>query len=261
MRTSNIIAAFLGEPEENAEKIADETLRTCTRFWCDFALLAYGTQKYFESRLSNICCNHADVKEFVETIEGPIVILSLHMGNFMSAGIRMAEILGRERDAIIFRRLEETEMEQKAFAHIKARVRNFTILRHSNRSSATRALAALRLNGVLMAPMDLPPVFGVSKPVKLFGQQIHMTSGPIQLAVATHATIIMAGMGTENDGREVMSFHPAISAKPRPSETRQEAVTRLMQLAADMMESQIRRYPGEWLMWPYMPTFLSPPSP
>lgn len=256
---TRLIADFLSESEERARGIALDTFSAGTRFWCDYALLAYGDPDATRQRLSAINYDHAGIDIFFRTLKGPIVILGIHMGSFMSAGAKLAELLGPERDAALFRRLEETDMERRAFRHLSQYTGRFTVLRHSDRSSAVKALSTLRRGGALLTPIDLPPHFGVSTQVNLFGHRLHLSSGPVRLAVVTSATLVICALFRTSKGHETLHFRAPLSCAPLPGETRSEAVERLMKLIAAELGKYIRAQPGEWLMWRLLPAYFPKP--
>ncbi len=257
-RMTRQIVDFLSESEERAQEIALDAFSADTRFWCDYALLAYGNPIATRQRLSSIKCDHAGIDIFFRDLKGPVVILGVHMGSFMSAGVKLAGLLGPELSLALLRRLDESDMERLAFRHMAKHTGSFTVLRHRERSSAVKVLSILRRGGALLTPIDLPPHFGVSTQADLFGHRVHFSSGPVKLAVATSATLVMCALFRTEKGCETLHFRVPLSCAPLPGETRGEAVERLMKIVAAEVEKYIRAQPGEWLMWRLLPAYFTP---
>lgn len=220
-------------------------------FWADYALLAYGSDNDAKLRLRKIGVPDPSVFAYLRTVDRPIVIVSLHMGNYLSGFARVLEAIDADRPFLTFRQLENSEMEDRAYRHFRRRTNDFHVLRHTGRSSL-KALLHLRRGGIVATFVDLPRSFGPTRRATLFGHAAELVVGPAALALAAGSIVAPIFLGPDEAGREILICEPPFEAVKQEGETQEEALDRIMGYLAAFVERAIKRYPDQWLMWPLL---------
>jgi KDO2-lipid IV(A) lauroyltransferase len=250
------VEAALGESGDRARAIAIASFRTSIRFWADYALLAYGDDGYAARRVREIRIPDPSVFEYLRETNRPILLTSLHMGNYLSGFNLLLEAIGEHRPFAVFRILEGSEIEDRAYRHFRKRVKEFHVFRQTGRSSM-KALAHLRRGGMAAIFVDLPRSFGPTRVVSLFDHPSDLVAGPAVLALAARCVIAPVFMGRDEAGNEILVCEPPFEAVQQGGETRDEALDRIMRHLTLFIERAVRDHPEQWLMWPDLPGFIA----
>ncbi len=238
----------LRESRERAGEISSLSYRANLKFWADYALLAYGSDGDADRRLRKIDVPDRSVFAYLRSVDRPVLIVGLHMGNYLSGFAKVLEVMDTDRPFLTFRQLEHSEMEDRAYRHFRRRVSDFQVLRHTGRS-ALKALSHLRRGGMVATFVDLPRSFGPTQRVSLFGHPVELVVGPAFLALAARCIVAPVFLGLDEAGREVLICEPPFEAVQHDGETRDEALERIMERLARFVERSVRRHPEQWLMW------------
>lgn len=200
--------------------------------------------------------NRSNLEKFI-TLEGignlqrsfaakkGVIVLSAHLGNWELGGVALA-ILGYPINAVALNHKEVSVnrlfVQQRMSKGVK--VIPFGM-------AAKRCYQALRRNEMvaLLGDWDIKSQ-GVRVP--FLGKLTTLPRGPAILSLKTGAAILPGFTIREESNRFQLSFEKPIF--PEPTGYQEEDVERLSSQVSKILESYIRRYPEQWLlfheMWP-----------
>jgi len=255
---TSVATSILGESQERAKLVAKGCALSNIRFWSDYSMLAYADDTYAQKRIEEISCKDMSVLELVNRSRRPLILLSVHLGNYLSGFIKvLSELDLHDRELLTFRLLEETELERLAYRHFKSRVGTFSVARLGNEGGLLKAVRLLKAGGIVGTFADLHRGFGPTAEVSLFGVPCDLIVGPAYMAVLTKAIVLPIALCPDDNGREQLTFKTPIDATIRPGENKDIAIQRVMNEIARNTESFVRHNPGSWLMWPNLGAYLS----
>jgi phosphatidylinositol dimannoside acyltransferase len=179
-----------------------------------------------------------------------LVVTTFHGGDYLSALLRLSEIMPAGRCVHVLRRRDaRTRDANRALPTLLPNLR--VVL--DDGAGLRAAVRALRRGDVLIVLCDLPPSWGAAAPVTLFGQPAVWTRSPADFATLGRADLLPLTTRLTDRGDCVATPHALLSAE------RLAGVTPMHRLA-QIAERQIRAAPGQWHQWPLVPEMLRPHS-
>lgn len=234
----NNLNAILGRDCKNIDQMVRETFRNFGRYLVDFFRLSKADRCYIEKILEIEGLSH--IEEALKKGKG-VIAISAHLGNWELGGIAMA-LLGYPMSAVVLD--HKNKMVNRLFIESRTRAGGEVIpLRFAARQSinslvANRMLAILgdrdfTNNGIRM---------------NFLGKETIIPKGPAVFALKTGAELICVFVVQKPSGGYLMTFEPPIT-KGELSGDFDKDVRSLTERFVKIMESYIRRYPTQWLMF------------
>lgn len=193
------------------------------------------------------------VKNFLHCTQEGIVLLTIHMGDYPHAIIKLSG-LTHGRDLLVMRRREPSKDEINMFnkmAHYGHRV---TVISHDS-SSLKSAIKMLRHGAIFALLHDLSQKWGKTIPIKAFGHKLRWASGPVEMAMLGRCCVLPFYCFQDGDIHrcqvESIRDYRTVSHLPRERMLKQE-----VQYLVSQSERYIRRYPSQWSHWPLIPEML-----
>ncbi|MEE4361993.1 MAG: hypothetical protein V2I63_10770 [Pseudomonadales bacterium] len=242
------IAFALGCGPRGARRILRQTIRANARFRRDYVRLARASrvrphppawpeQSHFEA--------------LVRSDGRPLVLATLHLGNYLSNLLALAGPLAWLRRVTVIRRERGNPLEAPMLAHFARQGLELRVER-SRDHPARAALRALRRGDHLLLLYDVPPSFDVGRTVEVpfFGATGHFPAGPAALAAAGNA--LLWPMALRGDRVLRLEAHPLMTPGHGLGI---DAATRHL---ARFAETQILADPDAWLLWGHVAGFWHP---
>ena len=171
-----------------------------------------------------------------------VIALSAHLGNFLIMNSRLA-LEGVPVDLLV-KQMKDPGVEDR-MENLRRELGYNTIYTKSRIQSARASLASLRGNHVLVVLGDQRPKDGVD--VTFFGMPAKAASGPISLALSTGAPVVpMFMVRNEDHIHHTLFIEDSIEMSITGS--KEHDLRTNVQKYTDVIESYVRRYPGQW-MW------------
>ncbi len=182
-----------------------------------------------------------------------IILVSAHFGNFplmlvklKLEGYDVAGLMRPMRDS----RVERFFMEKRVRFGIKV------IYSIPRRECVENSLKALRNNELIFIPLDQN--FGTGGVfVDFFAKKAATATGPVVLGRRTGAAILPCFIVRQDDNTHKIIFEPELELEDGKDE--QEGIVMNVQKITNIIESYIRRYPGQW-GWIHKRWKSTPPS-
>jgi KDO2-lipid IV(A) lauroyltransferase len=243
------LARITGEPEESrrVRRLVVETFESYARYWLETFRVVREDKDFFLDRF-RIIAGGEHLDAVLAKGKGAIVVVG-HLGNWDAAGawvgargnrlVTVAEVL-RPRRMFDF------------FAAHRARL-GMTIY-PAERGAVLRLIDEVE-NGAVVALVGDRDLKGRGPEVVFFGARVAMPAGPASIAIRTGVAPVVAGVYgvTHENGRR--GWDTEISAPIQlPDGSGPDAVRRLTQEIATMLEGFIARRPEEWhVLQPFWP--------
>ena len=181
-------------------------------------------------------------REFMDPATAPQIILTTgHFGNWELAG-GLHSYITKQRMTSIMRPLENPKINRYVY------VRRCRFLHKSfSKELGVRPLIQANRAGenvTIVSDQHAVPPEGVE--VKFFGHPAMAQKTPAWLYLRTHTTIAMPYLIRDDDDFH-FTFHCARMPDYKPTGCMEADIRAVAQLYTDMIEEQIRRYPGQWL--------------
>jgi len=171
--------------------------------------------------------------------EGPIVMLSSHVGNYEMCGYMLPS--PRATKVLVYAGETATIMQNRARVFGDALVEMVPV--SEDLSHLFTLNAALAEGEIVSLPADR--IFGSSKAVTVpfFGAPARFPSGPFLMAVQRNVPVLVPFVMKE----DVKLYRVIVRRLDVPTEgTRQEKVQALCAAYAQALESVVRQYPDQW---------------
>lgn len=258
--TTHIVSGALGEPVAEARRIARKSFIRNATFLADFRWLANATPGAVRRRVDAIeQPDTDDLRRVLGGAETPLLIVSLHMGHYLSGLLRLLQALPGVRRVTLVKRARATATETAAHRHFPAGV-HVDVLR-LDATPGRQARRALTAGSALLLMQDVPPTFGITatRTAPLFGLPLQLPEGPARLAVAAGARVLPI-INWCDSGGEHNACAPIIDARRGIGETPPAATARVHAVLGRYMERSIRAHPENWMLWPHLPAFAASPT-
>jgi len=192
---------------------------------------------------------HQSFEDAVARDGRPMILATLHLGNYASLLLSLAPRLAWLRRITVLRRPRADMFEGPLLAHAAAHGLAVTVARACEHP-ARAALRALGRGDHVLLLYDVPPTFDVGRTldVPFLGAPAAFPAGPAMLARAGGALLWPFACTATDHGPTLVGLEPlTVSAATdlRP------ATVRLARFA----EQRILEAPGAWLLWAHLPAF------
>ena len=177
----------------------------------------------------------------------PMVLATLHLGNYASALLGLAPRLAWLRRVTVLRRPRVNALEQPLLAQAAAHGLAVTVAR-AGEHPARAALRALRRGDHVLLLYDVPPAFDIGRTfdVPFLGAPAAFPAGPAMLARAGNALLWPFACNDSHRGLTLTGLDPLTISTVADL---YPATARLARFA----ERRILEAPGEWLLWAHLP--------
>jgi KDO2-lipid IV(A) lauroyltransferase len=170
-----------------------------------------------------------------------VIVAMPHLGNFSLIAEPVANLI---RHPIV---VAVEQMRNAKVHHLlnTLRERGNVEMLEVGPSIARPLLRALRANHIVVL-LSERTVAGATVEVDFFGTPAKVPSGPATLALRTGAPLLTAYTYRRPDNRSTIFIDPPLAFEP--IHDLRSDVRRLMQVVMRILESYIRRRPGQWLL-------------
>lgn len=244
-RAQAMVELALDESPPNARVIAKESFARNILFHVDYERFARNSFHWVCKRLRALEVPEADqIAGIVRRHDGPVVYASAHIGCYLAALMRTAQILAPAKPVAVIKRELENDRERRAYRHFRSLGVELELLRVGARPAA-RALRILQRGGHLVVLFDVHEGFGSGRrsPCELFHRPAALPLGPAALAARSGAMIVPLAVLGDGHAERVVFEQPIL-----PHESPDAMVRSL----ARCLEGWIRESPGSWMLWPHL---------
>jgi KDO2-lipid IV(A) lauroyltransferase len=243
---ANLARVVPGASAMKLKMLARKGMHSYARYWCD----AFRLQDWTPEYILATCRAENDEPVRQALAEGRGVVMALpHSGNWDHAGAWSTLALARV--TTVAERLRPEELFQR-FVHFRQQL-GMEILPLTGGGDVFGTLVRrLRKGGFvpLLADRDLTAT-GV--PIRFFGEQARMASGPAALALVTGAALYPVSIRYERLPASaparwgiVVHFHPEV--RPPAEGGHAEKIAAMTQACADALAEGIAAHPEDWHM-------------
>ncbi|MBX3706090.1 MAG: hypothetical protein KF911_05585 [Pseudomonadales bacterium] len=256
-RQSALVGLALGEPDTIARRIAREawTMRGLQRLV--YARLAVSGPEGCGAEFDDLA---APAWAALGSECTPRIVVTLHAGNYLEGFLALLPLIPRHQPLHIIKLAAESALESAAyrsFGHLGHEV----IVHRLHEHPAGRIVRELRRTcGVLIIFADVPPEFGQTRPVTLFGRPARLVAGPVLLGLLAGAILVPAFSIWSGEGRSSVRLGRPIACARLPGESGDDASVRLVRELARQIEAHVRAYPAQWALWPVLATLFEADS-
>lgn len=178
------------------------------------------------------------------------------MGNFPLGFLKLMATVKNDRKVFAFKVNEQSANEQALFAMFQTTTQDIEPLRVAE-NGGKRAFLELRKKNVVAMMVDAEVHVQSRKAVSFLNHNCLMQSGPAVLAALTKAVILPIINYEDSSGRLVVQVEPTIDPNQYARLSNDDAVSRLTQRIADIMEKWVRIDPSQVQRWPSIVETLS----
>lgn len=169
-----------------------------------------------------------------------VILVSAHFGNFPLMLCKLS--LEGYKIAGIMRPMRDSRME-KFFGEKRKRLNIKTIYSQPRNTCVINTIQALRNNELVFIPTDQN--FGTGGVfVDFFGRKAATATGPVVLAMRTHAAIVPCFIIRQKDDTHKLIFEQPLELEQGKDD--KESILINIQRLTKIIESYIRKYPAEW---------------
>lgn len=172
-----------------------------------------------------------------------LVLATFHAGDYLSMLLKITSMLPEQRHMYVLRRADARTREANAV--LPTLLPNIRVVL-ADQEGLRQAAQALRRGHVLAVLCDLPPSWGPSVPVCLFGKRLRWTRSAADLARLGKADLLPLTSHLEDSGCCRAAAHGLLSVRTLDAPS-------VLQQLADTAEATIREQPGQWHQWPLVP--------
>ena len=249
-----IFQSMLGESPRQAKLLSNDWFklrRVQNTFWetCKSSSLETSLERIRKMTIND----EESVKTFLQSTHTGIVLLTIHMGDYLHGIIKLSE-LTHGRELLVMRRREPSKDENNMFNKMAHYGHRITVVSH-DLSSLKSAIKMLRCGAIFALLHDLSQEWGKTIPVKAFGHDLQWVSGPVEMAILGRCCVLPFYCFQDADIHhcqvESMRDYRSVSHLPRELLIEQE-----VQHLVSQSERYIRRYPSQWSHWPLIPEMV-----
>ncbi|WP_426103511.1 lysophospholipid acyltransferase family protein [Massilia sp. TSP1-1-2] len=247
--TAAAISRSLQVTMNQAAGIFRSSLRRFARFNIDYFLLCRKGVEHMLAQAQDVELIGAEqLAPFVDSTR-PVIIVTMHMGNFQMGFLKLVSAIRTRRKISVFKVSGADRNEEVLLAAFGRCGHDISILR-ATEDGGRQAFMELRRGNVVAMTVDIEVHVTTREEVVFFGHPCQMQSGPAQLAVMTRAVIIPVITYDAADGRQMVRVEqPLYSEAAYEGESNRQAVHRLTQNIASLLESWIRIDPRQVMFW------------
>ncbi|RAP31308.1 hypothetical protein DID76_03085 [Candidatus Marinamargulisbacteria bacterium SCGC AG-414-C22] len=194
-------------------------------------------------------------KEHIDTLtklNRPVVIVSIHMGDFFKGFLKLATLAPRTKEIGIIKWMNSSKKEEAAYKKFKDLGANLKLFRLRNKPGL-EAVRFLKRGNVLLTLCDISPKFVKTTEISFFNKKTQFPCGPAELAVASQA-IILPVYVTKLNEREFLKICPPIDTTSTltQNESLSEKSKKITHQLASLVEEWIYTHPDQWHFWGIM---------
>lgn len=237
------------------------SLISFVNFGVDYAIICAGGSDGIRRKMSEF-----DIRgetHFASALDTgrPILVVTMHMGDFQLGFLRLVERLRPRRQLSVFKLSDQNDNEDillKTFASLG----NEPIVMRAGDGGGRQAYLALRKGHIVAITIDLELNVTSRSTVQFFGRPCHMQNGPATLAALTRALIVPVINFTDSTHRRIVCVGVPIDAGVTAhGEDMPVTIQRLTQDLASCLESWIRIDPGQVQAWSAIAETMACPVP
>lgn len=198
---------------------------------------------------------------FALATERPILVVTMHMGDFQIGFLKLVERLRPGRQLSVFK-LSDKSLSEAVLLEAFASLGHKPIVLRAGEGGGRQAYLALRKAHIVAITIDLELQVTSRSTVSFFGRPCHMQNGPATIAALTRSLIVPVVNFKDRQGRRIVQVSPPIDSGTAMSGSNMHiAVQQLTQQLADCMEAWIRIDPSQVQAWSAIAETISHPIP
>jgi lauroyl/myristoyl acyltransferase len=191
----------------------------------------------------------------------PLLIATIHMGDFQMGFLRLMERFRPARKMFLFKLNAGDQKEtalMKAFEHVVAAP---TVLR-VNEGGGKAAYLALRQSHIVVLTIDIEVQVKSRSLVDFFGKSCYMQNGPATIAALSRSLVLPVVTFKNDKGHKVVRIEPVIDTDANmQDETIQQRIDRVTQQLAYYMQRWLINAPGQAHVWTAIVNTMAKPLP
>lgn len=244
-----------------ARQVYRRSVRSFVQFNVDYVLMCRSTPQQLRLQAERVRLLGAQRLTPFLTPGRPVLIITIHMGNFQLGFLKLATSIRSQRDIFVFKMSAANELEHRMFGEFGQHLQRIAALR-TGEEGGRKAFMELRRGNVVAMAVDLEVHVTSRASVDFFSRPCHMQSGPATLAAMSNAVILPVINYVDASGQPVIQVEEPLFAQPlTPAETLPQVVQRLTQRIAGLMESWIRIDPTQVHAWSSIAETMQCPVP
>ncbi|WP_435276534.1 lysophospholipid acyltransferase family protein [Psychrobium sp. nBUS_13] len=250
------IATTQKVPSSKAKSIYYKSLKNSIGIHFNFAYLMNLPTKLMLMELKNIDIINEEILTTLEATNRPIIMASIHSGDFNSGFLKLASTSKTKRTINIVKLSKQSPKEERMITRIKEFCSNINILRFNN-EIAKICFFQLRKNNIVAIMNDVEVRVNKRVPVDFMGRKCHFQCGIAQLAIPAKAMTLPVINYKDSQGNNVIKIEQPLDSQLQENENTQAAIQRLTQAIASHMESWITDHPEQFHCWEFMTKTLN----
>jgi len=172
-----------------------------------------------------------------------VIAASAHLGSFTAMGFGLA---ARGYKTSFVARHARNKGVEREFLSLSRKVGQKVIFSRPMHTCMRRCIKTLDSDEILIIELDQN--FGTEGvEIKFFNQLAMVTSVPVKLAMSTQAAIVPMFIVRISEFKHIIKIEPEIELK-RDNDS-SELIRENLQKVNAVIESYIRKYPGQWVNW------------
>ena len=237
--------------------IAMGGLQSMFAFFAEYKFIANHSAIEVNKLVNNIVFQGEENLKPLYNTQRPLIFISIHMGNFLSGFLKLAQHAPADRIISIIKYLPKSKKEDKAYKHFKNIGANIEFFRLDDKAGR-KALKSLKQGNIVFTLVDLPTAYSNTTTVNFFGKTASWPNGPVKLAMLTKAIIMPVVCFKAANGQQIISIEKPIDpTKFKETFNHHELELNIMQELVTQAEKWIRQYPEQWHFWSVMETLCT----
>jgi lauroyl/myristoyl acyltransferase len=254
------IEACLNESEINAGMIARQVLSAKCDRHCEYLLVSRAsdadllkTVQQFRYSGPQFFKDYGEIVRDYIGHDAPIVLANAHFGPYQPAMVCLSKFAPPARDVWIVKRTPPSAEQLAGFARSAGEDSSVNVITVGD-NPAMQAIRSLRRGSTVVFFFDTPPAWGAHDvlPVRFFDSPCLFSTGIAKVAALGRAVILPVFTHYDESGTPVLTLErPIDCTNVDDVDANCKVVT---QTLATHLEKWIRKHPGQWTMWPHLPT-------
>ena len=260
-QTVSTIARTLGFGHIQSNWIYLQSLFAFTSFGQRYADRSFSTSEQILAEAQKIVIEGQCHAEAALSTGKPLLIATIHMGDFQLGFLRLMEHYRPLRGTFLFKLNSGDEKEvalMKAFEHVIAAP---TVLR-VNENGGKTAYLALRQSNIVVLTIDLEVQVKSRSVVNFFGKPCYMQNGPATIAALSKALVVPVVTYKDVKGNKVVRVEPVIDSNAIVhDESIQQRIDRVTQQLAKCLQQWLVISPSQAHLWNAIAATMAHPLP
>ncbi|HEX7638291.1 MAG TPA: lysophospholipid acyltransferase family protein [Burkholderiaceae bacterium] len=260
-RTLRGIADTLALGRWRAFGLYVRSLSSFSAFTLDYLVMCRRGTAEIERRIAGLSIQGLEHMEQALASGRPILVTTMHMGNFQLGFLKLVDRLRPARTLSVFKMSLNDRNEDVLFQAFAKLGCPPTAMR-AGEDGGRQAYLALRKGDIVAITIDLELQVKSRSVVRFFDRPCHMQNGPATIAALTRALIVPVVNYEDRSGRAIVRVEPPVETDIRATgETMPIAIQRLTQHLAATLERWIRIDPRQVHAWSAIAETLACPLP